>query len=175
LGEQREEESSVCLIFNDRFLGLDNAGKSSILNRLTNGGIHTVSPTRGYNIKQADIDGTSFAIWDIGGQNSLRSQWTSYLEQTKGIVWVIDSSDRRRMYETGLELAALLQDEKLSGVPVLIFANKQDLITAMKSAEITIELELHSIRNRNWHIQDCSALEGTGLSEGMRWLNQSIN
>lgn len=78
------------------------------------------------------------------------------------------------MYETGLELAALLQDDKVPGVPLLIFANKQDLKTAMNADEITLELELHSIRNRNWQIQNCSALDGMGLQEGFQWLAQSI-
>lgn len=79
------------------------------------------------------------------------------------------------MYETGLELAALLQNEKLAGIPVLILANKQDLATAMPADEITIELELHSIRNRDWHIQNCSALNGSGIDDGLHWMVQSIH
>ena len=78
------------------------------------------------------------------------------------------------MYETGLELAAILQDEKLKDVPVLIFANKQDLITSLKAKDIVDELEFHSVRSRDWHIQDCSALNGNGISEGLKWLTQTI-
>ena len=78
------------------------------------------------------------------------------------------------MYETGLELAALLENDKINGIPLLILANKQDLITAMKADEITDELELHSIRNRDWQIQSCSALNGDGIEDGLHWLSQAI-
>ena len=157
------------------FLGLDNAGKTSILNKLTNGSIHTVSPTRGYNITQTAFEGIEFSIWDVGGQQSLRNQWPNYFEKVAGIIWVIDSADKARMFETGLELAALLENDKINGIPLLIFANKQDLVTAMNADEITDELELHSIRNRDWQIQNCSALDGSGIEDGLHWLSQAIH
>ena len=104
----------------------------------------------------------------------MRTKWHQYYRRVSGIVWVIDSTDRRRMYETGLELRTVLEDAKLAGVPLLICANKQDLVTAMRADEITIELELHGIRNRNWHIQRCSALNGTGVEIGMKWMTQNF-
>lgn len=61
------------------------------------------------------------------------------------------------------ELAELLEEEKLSGVPVLIFANKQDLLTAAPASEIAEGLNLHTIRDRIWQIQSCSALTGEGI------------
>lgn len=61
------------------------------------------------------------------------------------------------------ELAELLDEEKLSGVPVLIFANKQDLLTAAPASEIAEGLNLHTIRDRMWQIQSCSALTGEGV------------
>lgn len=61
------------------------------------------------------------------------------------------------------ELAELLDEEKLSGVPVLIFANKQDLLTAAPASEIAEGLNLHTIRDRVWQIQSCSALSGEGV------------
>lgn len=78
------------------------------------------------------------------------------------------------MYETRLELEALLQNNKLSGVPILIFANKQDLVTAMPPNDITLELELHNIRNRAWQIQECSALTREGIQEGLHWMTMSL-
>ena len=61
------------------------------------------------------------------------------------------------------ELAELLDEEKLSGVPVLIFANKQDLLTAAPASEIAEGLNLHTIRDRMWQIQSCSALTSEGI------------
>jgi ADP-ribosylation factor-like protein 3 len=93
-------------------------------------------------------------------------------------VWVIDSADQRRMYETGLELAALLKDDRIRKIPLLIFANKNDLSLALSSADvppfsdpqITIELELDLIRDRSWQIQSCSATRKTGVNEGLKWM-----
>lgn len=141
---------------------------------LIGGNPHTVAPTRGFNTKDIEFDNTIFSIYDIGGQKSLREQWGDHFAGTRGVIWVIDSADKRRMYDTGLELANILQDERLSGVPILILANKQDLGTAATAAEISVDLELHSIRRHNWRIQDCSAVNNTGIKEGMQWLVKEI-
>jgi ADP-ribosylation factor-like protein 3 len=76
-------------------------------------------------------------VWDIGGQKAIRPYWKNYYENTDALVYVIDSADRRRMEETGVELSSLLEEEKLAGVPVLIFANKQDLLNAMPPKEVS--------------------------------------
>lgn len=156
------------------FLGLDNAGKTSVVQTLLGGNPYTVAPTRGFTSKEIRFDKSKFDVIDVGGQRSLRTHWADHFDGAVGIVWVIDSADRRRMYETGLELAALLQEDKLMGLPILILANKQDLGTAATAAEITVDLELHSIRNHDWRIQDCSAVENKGIKEGIDWLLDSI-
>mmetsp|Transcript_37589 Transcript_37589/g.118642 ORF Transcript_37589/g.118642 Transcript_37589/m.118642 type:complete len:82 (+) Transcript_37589:714-959(+) len=79
------------------------------------------------------------------------------------------------MDETGVELNQLLDEEKLAGVPLLIFANKQDLMNAMGPDEVTEVLGLTNIRDRAWHIQPCSAKTGEGLQGGMEWLVKNIN
>lgn len=94
--------------------------------------------------------------------------------------WVFSSklqqrADRRRVEETGIELGQLLEEEKLTHVPVLIFANKQDLMNAMNPEEISEGLNLSALpRGRSWHIQGASAKTGEGLQEGMEWLVQMI-
>lgn len=79
------------------------------------------------------------------------------------------------MEETGVELQQLLDEEKLSHVPILILANKQDLLNALSPAEITAELNLNELRDRTWQILPCSARTGEGLQEGMEWLVEQIN
>lgn len=76
-------------------------------------------------------DGFKLNVWDIGGQRAIRPYWQNYFTNTDALIFVIDSTDKRRLEECGLELANLLEQEKLQNVPVLIFANKQDLITAL--------------------------------------------
>lgn len=108
------------------------------------------------------------------GQKSIRPYWKNYFDGTDALIYVIDSSDRRRMEECGVELQQLLDEEKLSGIPVLIFANKQDLISSLTSAEISSGLNLHSIRDRTWQIFPCSAKENTGLQAGMEYLSTEL-
>ena len=79
------------------------------------------------------------------------------------------------MEETGVELQQLLDEEKLANVPLLIMANKQDLMNALSPDEITAELGLNELRERTWQILPCSARDGTGLQEGMEWLVEQIN
>ncbi|KAI8849015.1 ADP-ribosylation factor family-domain-containing protein [Chytridium lagenaria] len=144
------------------FLGLDNAGKTSILKRLALEDITEVKPTQGFNIK-------SMNVWDIGGQKAIRPYWRNYFDSTDVLIYVIDSSDKRRLEETGEELNQLLEESKLASVPLLVFANKQDLVDALPGDEIAIGLNLNSIRDRKWHICPCSAVQGEGVSEGMEW------
>lgn len=156
------------------FLGLDNAGKTTILKAMCNEAPTSIAPTRGFNVKQLKVNKLELNIWDIGGQRALRAYWQNYYDKVNGIVWVVDSADERRLEETGEELAALLQEEKLAGAPVIILANKQDLATAKPADEISTSLNLHMIRNRNWQIQACSAVNGTGLKESLAWLEQNL-
>lgn len=87
---------------------------------------------------------------------------------------MIDSSDRRRLEEAGNELAALFEEDKLAGVPALVFANKQDLLSAIGAKEIAESLNLDAVRDRAWQIQACSAKTGEGLQEGMEWVVKVI-
>ena len=79
------------------------------------------------------------------------------------------------MEETGVELGQLLEEDKLAGIPLLIFANKQDLLNALPSNDISKGLNLHTIRDRTWVIQACSAKTGEGLQEGMEWVVDKID
>merc|ERR1712061_295731 len=151
-------------------LGLDNAGKTTILKQMSQEDISHVMPTQGFNIKSLVQDGFKLNVWDIGGQKTIRPYWSNYFESSDALVYVIDSSDRRRLEESGQELRELLAEDKLAGIPVLIFANKQDLLQATPADEISEALNLVSIADRTWTIQACSAKDGNGLQEGMEWL-----
>ncbi|XP_053446580.1 ADP-ribosylation factor-like protein 3 [Nycticebus coucang] len=152
-------------------LGLDNAGKTTLLKQLASEDISHIIPTQGFNIKSVQSQGFKLNVWDIGGQRKIRPYWRNYFENTNILICVIDSVDRKRFEETGQELDELLEEEKLSCVSVLIFANKQDLLTAAPASEIAEGLNLHTIRDRIWQIQSCSALTGEGVQDGMNWVN----
>ncbi|CAD7704014.1 unnamed protein product, partial [Ostreobium quekettii] len=98
----------------------------------------------------------------------------NYFDSTDAMIYVIDSSDRKRIGECCTELANLLEDDKLQGVPLLVMANKQDLINSLLADEVADALSLHLVRDRPWQIQGCSAKEGTGVPEGMEWLVKQV-
>ncbi|XP_052789667.1 ADP-ribosylation factor-like protein 3 [Mya arenaria] len=150
-------------------LGLDNAGKTTILKALASEDISHITPTQGFNIKTVQSAGFRLNVWDIGGQRKIRPYWKNYFENTDVLIYVIDSSDRKRFEETGQELNELLEEGKLSGVPLLVYANKQDLVNAASEKEVAEGLDLNGIRDRSWQIQSCSALTNEGVKDGMDW------
>lgn len=101
-------------------------------------------------------------MWDIGGQKAIRPYWKNYYDNTDGMVFVVDSSDEERLNECVEELNSLLAEEGLAKVPLLVYANKQDLQFALEAEEILNHLKLMEIQNRTWNIQACSALTKEG-------------
>eukprot|EP00051_Salpingoeca_urceolata_P032754 m.17209 g.17209 ORF g.17209 m.17209 type:complete len:188 (-) comp5414_c0_seq1:31-594(-) len=156
-------------------LGLDNAGKTTILKTLADEDISTITPTEGFNVKVVSSCGFKLNVWDIGGQRKIRAFWGQYMTDTDVLIYVIDSADQKRFEETGEQLMDLLDEEKLEKVPVMIFANKQDLPTAARASEIATGLNLHTIRDHAWHIQACSAVTGEGVKDGMEWVIKNLN
>lgn len=154
--------------------GLDNAGKTTIVKRINDEDVNEVSPTLGFNIKSMPYGEYLLNIWDVGGQKTLRSYWKNYFEQTDGLVWVVDSSDRRRLKECAKELHNLLMEERLAGATLLVFANKQDVDGALTIDEISKVIRIDLIGNRNCKIVACSARAGTGCQEGFEWIVQDI-
>lgn len=164
LKSQPDQEMRILL------LGLDNAGKTTLLKSLASEDISHITPTQGFNIKSVNAEGFKLNVWDIGGQRKIRPYWRNYFENTDVLIYVIDSADAKRFEETGEELNELLLEEKLVGVPVLIYANKQDLMNAEPASEIAEGLNLHTIRDRKWQIQPCSATNNEGVKDGLDWV-----
>ena len=105
-------------------IGLDNAGKTTILYKLQLGEIVTTVPTVGFNVETMNYEGLKFQVWDLGGQTGLRPYWRCYYQDTNAVVFVVDSADRERLEFAKQELELMLQEDELRGVPVLILANK---------------------------------------------------
>ncbi|CAB0034235.1 unnamed protein product [Trichogramma brassicae] len=155
-------------------LGLDNAGKTTILRFLANEDITQVTPTQGFNIKSIHTDGFKLNVWDIGGARKIRPYWRNYFENTDVLIYVIDSADLNRLEETGEELSELLTEDKLRGVPVLVYANKQDVAQSVTAAQIAESLGLPHIKDRDWQIQSCVATDGKGIKEGLEWACKNV-
>jgi len=155
-------------------VGLDAAGKTTILYKLKLGEIVTTIPTIGFNVETVEYKRVNFTVWDVGGQDKIRTLWRHYFQNTQGLIYVVDSNDRDRLNEAHEELSKMLQEDELRDAILLVFANKQDLPNAMSVAEITDKLGLHQLRSRKWYIQATCATSGDGLYEGLDWLTSTL-
>ncbi|KAG4100123.1 ADP-ribosylation factor family-domain-containing protein [Neocallimastix lanati (nom. inval.)] len=155
-------------------LGLDGAGKTTILYRLQIGEVVTTIPTIGFNVETVNYKNIKFQVWDLGGQTSIRPYWRCYYTNTDAIIYVVDSVDKDRIATSKEELLAMLDEEELKDTALLVFANKQDMEGAMSVMDVSNALGLSLLKNRTWTIFKCSAVTGEGLTEGMDWLVNTI-
>ncbi|CAL8337488.1 unnamed protein product [Lota lota] len=154
-------------------VGLDAAGKTTVLYKLKLGEAVTTIPTLGFNVETVEYKNVSFTVWDVGGQSIIRALWRHYFTNTQGLIFVVDSNDPERMKEAATELHQMLEEDELRGVAVLVMANKQDLPRAMSVSDITEALALSGLSN-TWSVQGCCAVSGTGLVEGLDWLSMQV-
>eukprot|EP01105_Mastigella_eilhardi_P003435 TRINITY_DN1439_c0_g1_i2.p1 TRINITY_DN1439_c0_g1~~TRINITY_DN1439_c0_g1_i2.p1 ORF type:complete len:201 (+),score=80.93 TRINITY_DN1439_c0_g1_i2:64-603(+) len=155
-------------------LGLDAAGKTTILYKLKLGEIVTTIPTIGFNVETVEYRNLRFTMWDVGGQDKIRPLWHHYFQNSQGLIFVVDSNDRERVSEAKEELQKMLSEDELRDAALLVFANKQDLPQAMSVAEVTDKLGLHNLRTRKWYMQAACATSGDGLYEGLDWLSNIL-
>ena len=155
-------------------LGLDAAGKTTIVYKLKLGEVLNSIPTIGFNVETVEFKNIKFNVWDVGGQDKIRVLWRHYYPGTQGLIFVVDSSDRNRISLAKQELHKMLEEEDLRDAILLVFANKQDL-GVMPVDEVIEKLDLKSIRGRDWYCQGTSALTGAGLYEGLDWLTKKLS
>ncbi|XP_051531829.1 ADP-ribosylation factor 5-like isoform X3 [Myxocyprinus asiaticus] len=156
-------------------VGLDAAGKTTVLYKLKLGEVVTTIPTIGFNVETVNYKNISFTVWDVGGQNLIRGLWRHYYHNTQGLIFVVDSSDHDRIETAAEELNMMLQEDEMRDTVVLVLANKQDLPKAMPVHELTEKLGLHALKSRQWYVQATCATQGTGLYEGLDWLSEQLS
>ncbi|XP_063955885.1 ADP-ribosylation factor 1-like 2 [Lytechinus pictus] len=155
-------------------VGLDAAGKTTILYKLKLGEIVTTIPTIGFNVETVEYKNISFTVWDVGGQDKIRPLWRHYFQNTQGLIFVVDSNDRERMGEAKEELHRMLNEDELRDAVLLVFSNKQDLPNALDANEMRANMGLNTLRNRSWYLQATCATSGDGLYEGLDWLSSEL-
>merc|ERR1712110_704271 len=155
-------------------LGLDGAGKTTILYKLQLGEIQNTVPTIGFNVETLKYKNISFTMWDVGGQEKIRRLWKHYFIGTQGLIFVVDSNDTERIDVAAEELNYLLSQDELRDSSVLVLCNKQDLPHAVSPSEISRKFGLDRELRRRWHVQACSAPQGHGLWEGFDWLASNL-
>ena len=155
-------------------LGMQNAGKTTILYRLSLGQLVKTTPTIGSNVEELTYNNVKFQAWDLGGQESTRSVWDVYYMNTDAIVYVIDSIDDEYYEESKTQFHKMLNNPALKNATILIFANKQDLPGAKTVNKLIEDYGFDKIKSHIWHIQSCSALKGEGLVTGIKWLSEQL-
>lgn len=155
-------------------LGLDGAGKTTILYRLQAGEVVTTIPTIGFNVETVTYKNLKFQVWDLGGQTSIRPYWRCYYTNTDAIIYVVDSADRDRVGISKTELVSMLEEDELKDAVLVVLANKQDIEGAMSVTEVHGALGLDKLKNRTFQIFKASATKGEGLDESMEWLSNTL-
>ncbi|CAB3980905.1 ADP-ribosylation factor 13B isoform X2 [Paramuricea clavata] len=165
-------------------LGVDNAGKSTIINDLKGEAKEPTIPTIGFSSAEFKLLNFKVTAYDVGGGPRIRGIWKDYYAEIYGVVYVIDASDRERIADSRTVLREAFSDSRLAGKPFVVFANKQDIDGALSEEDIELQFELEQLAMKcgsRYKVFQCTALLNGGrkvdsqLKKGLSWLLQTMN
>lgn len=155
--------------------GLDKAGKTTILGYLFHGEFKETIPTHGLNREKITLPKLNIDVFDLGGQEEFRPIWSDYNEQSDGLIYVVDATDRERVGESKAIFHDLINTQINRSIPVLILLNKCDIFDKMPILEFIKEFSLNDPNLEiNWAVFETSALTGEGLLNAMGWIINSF-
>ena len=156
-------------------IGLDAAGKTTVLNMLKRGETLPTIPTIGFHVDTIEYKNLKLTMWDVGGQHRLRDLWHHYYQNCDAVIFVVDAADRTRFADAQAALLRALEHADLQNASLLVFANKQDMPTAAPTAEVFEQMKLrHLPGSRKVFVQGCTATTGHGVWEGLDWLAANL-
>ena len=167
LGLRKSAKIIVC--------GLDASGKTTIVNWLKppKTKYFEITPTVGFSVEYFKLNKINFTVFDMSGHGRYRDLWESFYADSKGVIYVVDSSDSKRIHIAKQELFALLKHKNLEGIPIIILANKSDIKDSLDAAQISDYFDLHMI-DHPFHIVETVATTGKNINQGLIWLTQRL-
>eukprot|EP00245_Coleochaete_scutata_P009955 TRINITY_DN3405_c0_g1_i1.p1 TRINITY_DN3405_c0_g1~~TRINITY_DN3405_c0_g1_i1.p1 ORF type:complete len:181 (-),score=36.50 TRINITY_DN3405_c0_g1_i1:23-565(-) len=158
-------------------VGLENSGKTSVVSSLqVEKRPADAVPTMGFSVEKFQLGQVQLTVMDMSGQAKYRKLWECYFREVDALVFVIDAADRAKLADAKSVLHTLIADPANGRIPLLVLANKTDLVHAMSAAQVAQAVALESLEGtRPWHISACSAISGNGLQDGISWLLQHID
>ncbi len=161
------EESAALKLF---VFGLDRAGKTSIIKHLQSGSFLKTQPTTRANIIRLLFNQMQLVMFDMAGQKRFRNSWSNFLKNPSALVFVLDSTEPERFQEAANELNRVLESPKAGSAPLLVFANKSDLLKKYDEKTLVNSLKLNAVDTRKWKIIKSSAKTREGLDDGFNWV-----
>ncbi|KIM43392.1 hypothetical protein M413DRAFT_403487 [Hebeloma cylindrosporum] len=153
-------------------VGLQASGKTSFVNVITSGQwSEDVVPTVAFNFRKVRKGNVTLRIWDVAGQPKFRSMWERYCNGVDAIVFVVDSVDHDKFNTARFELHQLLGQPALTGVPLLVLGNKNDLDGHTAVQDLIKNLQLDKISDRPVSCYSCSMKSQHNLDIVMQWLS----
>lgn len=167
------------------FLGLDNAGKSTLMVVLKTGRVTQVDPTKHAHSEHLTIGNVHMNAFDLGGHEAMRKIWREYFPKIDAIVYLIDAADPSRFAESKAEFDRIVNTSEIGKIPILVLGNKIDKMGAVSEDELRLALGLAQptafgvqkvdvVNEKPVEVFMCAVVKRTGFTEGFKWVAKHI-
>ncbi|MDR3549452.1 MAG: ADP-ribosylation factor-like protein, partial [Candidatus Pacebacteria bacterium] len=153
-------------------VGLQNAGKTTLVNTMSGEYDQDTISTIGFNMRQLKKGNVNLKIWDLGGQKQFRDSWETYCRTSDVMVFVVDSTDFAGIDTAREELHQLVSWPSLEGIPLLVLGNKNDLEHALSEEQLIVQLQLAKIKGRKIAVYSISAKKRVNIEIAVTWIGK---